>query len=315
MTYKDTYFIRLSREDGRSVVSEVPLFKGLSADDVPGFETELTGICQAPESWQECPYSAIRFGFSDAFDRISDSGELTAWELGHCGIPINGLVWMGNADIMAARMEEKIRQGFKVIKIKIGALNLDDEIRLISSLRSRFLPEELEIRLDANGAFSPSEALKVLERLSQFHIHSIEQPIPAGMPDEMARLCEDTPIPIALDEELIGFRCPDSQEKLIMHIRPQYIILKPSLCGGFEAADAYIRTAEKSGTGWWATSALESNIGLYAIGRWLSRKDFSLPQGLGTGALYSNNISSPLEMRGARLWVNPEKTWGNTDFI
>lgn len=315
MTFKDTYFIRLRDGNGSSVVAEVPLFKGLSADDVPEFESVLSAVCLRPEAWQECPFSAIRFGFSDAFHRLKDSGKDSDWEKGHCGIPINGLVWMGSAEVMAERMEEKLRQGFKVIKIKIGALNLRDEIRLISSLRSRFTPEQLEIRLDANGAFTPHNAPEILESLAQYHIHSIEQPIKAGNPQEMAGICAGSPIPIALDEELIGFRSPQQQEELLSIIKPQYIILKPSLCGGFEAADNYIRAAEKLGIGWWATSALESNIGLYAIGRWLAHKQFSLPQGLGTGALYSNNIASPLQMRDAALWYNPAVTWGSTDSL
>lgn len=315
MHHKDTYLLRVhDTASGRTAVGECALFRGLSHEDTPRFEEELSRVCRHPDRWRESTYSSVRFGFESALVSLHPS-PATIWEQGRVGIPVNGLVWMGSSGLMQKRIDEKLEQGFRVIKLKIGALGFEDELALISSLRRRYSASDLEIRLDANGAFSPDCAPGILSRLAPLKIHSIEQPIAAGQWDAMARICGCSPIPVALDEELIGYRSPEEAAGMLDAIRPQYIILKPSLCGGFEAADNYISQAQTRGIGWWATSALESNFGLYAIGRWLSAKSINMPQGLGTGALYSNNFKSPLYMDGASLWCCSNGEWGDTDSL
>lgn len=203
---------------------------------------------------------------------------------------------------MRRRISEKIEAGFRVLKLKIGGINFDDEVDLLRAVRSEFGPIDVELRLDANGSFTPANAMERLKVLSDFTIHSLEQPIRAGQLEAMAEICSGSPIPIALDEELIGVLSDSEMDALLDTIRPQFIILKPSLCGGFERSDAWITHAVSRGIGWWATSALESDIGLNAIAQWVAQKNPTLPQGLGTGQLYTNNITNGLELRGNRLW-------------
>lgn len=236
--------------------------------------------------------------------RLSD----TPFSRGESGIPINGLIWMGHYDLMKQRIEEKISAGFRCLKLKIGAISFDDEISLLKQIRNRFPRETIELRVDANGAFQAGDdAMRKLDRLAQLDLHSIEQPIRAGQWEEMARLCRNTPLPIALDEELI----PTSfdtytttyKEELLDAIRPQYIVLKPSLHGALSGCDEWIRLAEQRGMQWWATSALESNVGLNAIAHWVAQYRPDIPQGLGTGQIYENNIEGyPLELRGDEMW-------------
>lgn len=236
--------------------------------------------------------------------RLSD----TPFSRGEAGIPINGLIWMGHYDLMKQRIEEKISAGFRCLKLKIGAISFDDEISLLKQIRNRFPRETIELRVDANGAFQAGDdAMRKLDRLAQLDLHSIEQPIRAGQWEEMARLCRNTPLPIALDEELI----PTSfdtytttyKEELLDAIRPQYIVLKPSLHGALSGCDEWIRLAEQRGMQWWATSALESNVGLNAIAHWVAQYRPDIPQGLGTGQIYENNIEGyPLELRGDEIW-------------
>ncbi len=311
MREKATYFVGIYDDavpEKILAIGECPLFKGLSADDVPEYETLLSQACEAPLEALELPYSSIRFGF----EQVLRTEPKSPWRKGLAGIPINGLIWMGDKDTMARRIKEKLDSGFKVLKLKIGGINFDDEVELLADIRRRFPASALEIRLDANGSFTPENAAEKLGRLARFDIHSIEQPIKAGQTDAMARLCRESPIAIALDEELIGCRSHDEAFGLVDTIRPQYLILKPALCGGLSGAEAYIGIADRLGIGWWATSALESNIGLAAIGSWLGEKMASeeiMPQGLGTGQLYLNNIASPLELRGNELWFEPSKKW------
>lgn len=310
MRHKDTYFIKIydSDDPGYAAIGECALFKGLSADgDIPSFEDALSQVC-ADLSAPLPPISAIHFGVESAMAALKNTPS-TPWAEGREGIVINGLVWMGDRETMLARVEEKLSDGFRVIKLKIGGIAFDDELSIIKTIRRRFSPQYLEIRLDANGSFTPENALSRLEHLYHYGIHSLEQPIQAGQPDEMAAICRNSPIDIALDEELIGYRSDEDMEALITHIAPAYIILKPALCGGFEKSDKCISIADAHGIGWWATSALESNIGLYAIARWLSGKSPSMPQGLGTGELYHNNISSPLCRIGDRIYYDPVKEW------
>jgi o-succinylbenzoate synthase len=258
-------------------------------------------------------FPAIRFGLETALRDLEQGGKRLLYPsdftTGTTGIPINGLIWMGNKREMLSRIAEKLDQGFSVLKMKVGALNFDDELEILHALRKEHPPAQLELRLDANGAWQPDEALEKLKVLSEFGIHSVEQPIPAGTPEEMARVCTNSPIPIALDEELIGVHTPEQKEQLLATIKPHYIILKPSLLGGIKASDEWIGLAEKQGTGWWVTSALESNIGLNAIAQWTATLETSLPQGLGTGSLFANNIPSPLTVTGSRLFYRPEKPW------
>ncbi len=320
MMAKDTYFVKISDTDRPGIfgIGECALFKGLSADDVPDFEDKLASACNHP--LDELPaMSAIRFGFETALADLRNGGRrlivANDWVTGRHPIAINGLIWMGDKAEMIRRVEEKIAMGFKILKLKIGGIDFDEEVSILASIRERFDRTQLELRLDANGSFSPANALARLDRLSRFDIHSLEQPIAAGQRKAMAEICRVSPIPIALDEELIGFNDLAAKQALLSEINPQYIILKPSLCGGLQQADQWIELAEARGIGWWATSALESNIGLNAIAQWVSTKHPTLAQGLGTGELYTNNIPSPLAMDGCRLTYLPEREWLIPDLL
>jgi len=224
-------------------------------------------------------------------------------------IDINGLIWMGDREFMNDQIKEKIAQGFRCLKMKIGAIDFATEVQLLASIRKEFSINDIELRVDANGAFKPSEALEKLKILSNYDLHSIEQPIRQGHYQEMALLCEETPLPIALDEELIGVFDVTKRTKMLQIIKPQYIILKPSLVGGFKESLEWIELAKKSGIGWWVTSALESNIGLNAIAQWTATLKSSMPQGLGTGGLFTNNFDSPLEVYKGGLYYNKNKNW------
>ncbi len=299
MRQKQTYFVRIGDR-----VGECALFRGLSADDLPDYEEQLSRVCENPDNLSA--YSSIRFGFETAMmPPLDDSPFMRGEE----GIPINGLIWMGDREEMRRRIDEKLTCGFSVLKMKIGGIDFEQEVDLLRYIRSRYSSDVLELRLDANGSFSPDIALERLKRLSDFDIHSIEQPIRVGQALLMSQLCKNSPIAIALDEELIGTPTADTCENLLEEIRPQFIILKPALCGGLSGATLWADVAESKGIGWWATSALESNIGLMAIARWVSSRGVSLPQGLGTGQLYTNNIPSPLYLNGDRLFYNPEGVW------
>lgn len=308
MNVKGTYLLRLS--DGpRSAVGEVPLFRGLSAEDSPEFERDLASLCESGEGG--AMPSSIRFGFETASAALASGSQETLfdtpWSCGEKGIRINGLVWMGDRRTMARRIREKLDGGFRCVKLKVGGIDFADELALLRHIRSEFGPGDIELRLDANGAFTPGNAYDRLGYLSELCIHSIEQPIRAGQWDAMAEICARSPIPVALDEELIGTRSDEWKTRMLDIIRPAYIILKPSLCGGLSEADRWIDLAEERGIGWWVTSALESDLGLNAIAQWVSLRNPLMPQGLGTGQLYVNNFPSPLELRGDELWFNPEK--------
>lgn len=252
-------------------------------------------------------FPAIQFALETAFADLVYETPLNPYP-GHFSrhkqeLAINGLIWMGTVADMRREIENKIELGYRCIKLKIGATDFESELNLIKSVRASFSPEDIEIRLDANGAFTPTTAMDKLERLSQYTIHSIEQPIAPGQWNHMALLCAQSPIPIALDEELIGVIDLGDQLQMLSFIRPQYIVLKPSLIGGIACATQWINVAEKNNIGWWATSALESNIGLNAIAQWVSHFDPIIPQGLGTGQLYVNNITSPLHISNGKLRV------------
>ena len=252
-------------------------------------------------------YPSMLFGLETALLNLQNGDRLfdTAFTRGEVGIPINGLVWMGNHDEMLQRLEEKLEKGFSCVKLKIGAIDFEQELDLIKRIRDRFSFHEVELRLDANGAFPYSETLYKLELLSQYAIHSIEQPIKAGQWAYMAELCRESPLPIALDEELIGINDPAMKRHMLNIIKPRYIILKPSLHGGMAGCREWIETARDLGIGFWITSALESNIGLNSIAQFASSiygDHITMPQGLGTGQLFTANIPMPLEIRGDQLW-------------
>lgn len=315
MATKRSWFIRLTEGD-KSGIGECALFEGLSSDDRPDYEAKLASVCSDLEHGvipDLTHWPSLRFGLETALQALNGQSPFsvfpTPWSRGESRITINGLVWMGSAQEMKHRVREKLNQGFRCIKLKIGGVDFNDELSIISTLRKEFSPSDLELRLDANGAFTPQNALSRLEALAPFAIHSIEQPIKQGQPEQMARICEQSPIAIALDEELIGVNNPVEKQQLLSTIRPHYIILKPALVGGFTGADEWIDAATKNNIKWWATSALESNIGLNAIAQWISTKPIDMPQGLGTGALYTNNIPSPLIQVNDYLTVNPAIEW------
>lgn len=302
MLEKETYFIKIWDETNPNIygIGECAIFRGLSADDDVNYEAHLKRICDNINqiSPKEIEQSSIRFGVETALNDLANNGQRTIfnsnWLDGYNPIPINGLVWMGNQSEMLNRIIEKIEAGFSCIKLKIGGIDFNKEIKLLRFIRGNFSADDLQIRLDANGAFAPENALEYLDKLSKYSIHSIEQPIKQGQWSAMAEICQKSPIPIALDEELIGINEFSLKDKMLSTIKPHYIILKPSLCGGFLGSNEWIELANKNSIGWWITSALESNIGLNAIAQWVATLNTKMPQGLGTGNLFINNISSPI---------------------
>jgi o-succinylbenzoate synthase len=318
-TRRNVWYVLLSSDEypGKWGIGECAPLPGLSCDDIPAYEEILRNVCrQTAETGivdvdSLRPYPSILFGLETAF-RQYETGSFHLWDTpfsrGEKGIPINGLIWMGDYRKMTEQIENKLKDGFRCIKLKIGAIHFDDELSLLRHIRSRFSAKEIALRVDANGAFPPGEALDKLKRLAEWDIHSIEQPIRAGQWDAMARLAAETPIPIALDEELIGWNRREDKRRLLETIRPHYIILKPSLHGGISGCREWIDEAERLHIGWWITSALESNIGLNAIAQWTATVLPHPPgesfQGLGTGGLFTNNISMPLEVRGDSLWFS-----------
>jgi len=311
LTQKDTYFIILG-QDSVMGIGECSTLKELSMDDRPDYEEKLQEVCAHINEYVTKPYEkliewpSISFGIEMAMKDLEHEGEMelfpSGFTQGREGIYMNGLIWMGSFEYMQEQLEAKINEGFRCIKIKIGGIDFEKELELLAQIRKVYSEEKIELRLDANGAFKFEEALDKLNRLSKYSIHSIEQPIKQGSWDKMAYLCSKSPIPIALDEELIGTFSKSEKEKLVSTIMPQYLILKPSLLGGFVASEHWIDLANKYKIGWWATSALESNVGLNAIAQWAYTFDNEMPQGLGTGQLYTNNIESPLIVKNSRLW-------------
>jgi o-succinylbenzoate synthase len=317
LTKKETYFICL-KEGVRWGIGETGLFRGLSADDVPNYDAVLAGACEALENQGESAieryrnFPSIVFGLEQALRSMKSQTPFELFPsrfLKGDPIPINGLIWMGDQGYMKAQVREKVEQGFRCLKLKIGALDFDEELRLLSEIRREFGGEALEIRVDANGAFSPGDALNKLKKLSELDLHSIEQPVAPGSGDLMAELCLKTPLPIALDEELIGYVDREEKYRLLQDVRPQYIILKPSLVGGFSGSREWIEAAESLRIGWWVTSALESNIGLNAIAQWTATLDTRMPQGLGTGSLFTNNFESPLQVAAGALTYRKDACW------
>lgn len=300
---------------GRTAIGECAPLPQLSCDDIPDYEAVLRRFCDVIETTGAIPYDEMRnypsmlFGVETALAQLSRTDGLlygTPFSHGEEGIPINGLVWMGTHDEMLSRLKEKLALGFRCVKLKIGAIDFAKELDLIQHIRKHFSREEVELRVDANGGFTPDVALERLQELARYDIHSIEQPIMAHQWSEMAQLCQMSPLPIALDEELIGVNSTDEKIRLLDTIKPQYIILKPSLHGGVAGTREWIVLANERGIGSWITSALESNIGLNAIAQLAADiygPQITMPQGLGTGMLFTDNIPMPLEIRNDCLWI------------
>jgi o-succinylbenzoate synthase len=315
---KTTYFLRLNDADNWGM-GECGLFKGLSADDVPNYEEKLTWVCDNINLGLETlllklkTFPSIQSGLEQAFLSLSkkDKFELFSSDFtkGHDGIAINGLIWMGSKEFMYQQIKDKLKAGFTTIKLKIGAIDFKSELELLKYIRSEFSSKDIILRVDANGAFASKEALEKLKRLSDFDLHSIEQPIKAHQWYEMANLCNKTPLPIALDEELIGIFEDVNKAQMLQEIKPQFIILKPSLIGGFKGSKKWITLADNQNIGWWITSALESNIGLNALAQFTYSLKNKLPQGLGTGGLFTNNLASPLEVNKGALFYNNDTKW------
>ena len=315
---KETWFIFLS-SDKKNGVGECGILRTLSIDDRPDYEDKLQWVCNninigLEELLEEVyDFPSIQFGLEQAFLSLESENKFELFPSDFTkekqSIPINGLVWMGEKAFMRKQIQEKIEAGFSCIKMKIGAIDFETEMDLLTSIRKEFSAKEIELRVDANGGFSPNEALEKLKRLSALEIHSIEQPIAVNQVDKMAELCEITPLPIALDEELIGVFSLEKKKELLAKIKPQYIILKPSLIGGLKGSKEWIYLAEEQNIGWWITSALESNVGLNAIAQFTFTLQNKMPQGLGTGSLFTNNFESPLEVKNGTLHYNSAKSW------
>jgi o-succinylbenzoate synthase len=323
LLHKPSSFLIIEK-DGCKGIGECSTIPGLSIDSQETHSQKLDEVCRLinegvdTNSIDLSAYPSIAFGLETAFLDLAANGSKclfpSAFTEGKTGIPINGLVWMGDKAFMQKQIREKIIAGYRCIKLKVGAIDFDTELEIIAGIRKQFSPIDIEIRLDANGGFTPEDALEKLNKLSTFSIHSIEQPIKQKQFVAMAELCRQSPIPIVLDEEIIGVNYGE-KETLLQTIKPAFIILKPSLIGGFKESEEWIRLAEKHNIGWWITSALESNIGLNAIAQWTFTLNSKLPQGLGTGQLYHNNIPSPLEIENAKLFYKPELNWNLSSIL
>jgi o-succinylbenzoate synthase len=318
LTDKETWFIVIEKA-GKKGIGECGILRGLSADDRPDYEEKIRWTCRnihlgEQKLWDELiEFPSIQFGLEMAFLSLKSENPFILFPSNFTentkSISINGLVWMGDEAFTKAQIEDRIEQGFSCIKLKIGAIDFDKELDLLRFIRANFDEETIEIRVDANGAFNSNEALFKINQLSGFKLHSIEQPIKKNQTDTMAVLCKSMSIPIALDEELIGVFSVEAKQKLLQEIRPQYIVLKPSFIGGFRGTLEWISLAEKFNIGWWITSALESNVGLNAIAQFTFLQNNLMPQGLGTGSLYTNNFDCPLTVSDGQLWYDYTKNW------
>jgi len=306
---KETFILEIFQDDKKGV-GECAVFRGLSFDDRPDYEEKLKWLCENISSDSEFlkqeleEFPSIWFGYEQALLNLKNGDNLyfpSEFTEGNTPITINGLIWMGDIGFMEEQIQEKLEQGFHCIKLKIG-VDWKSEHEILQKLRQKFTKDQLELRVDANGGFTKDEAKIVLQQLADLHIHSIEQPIKAGNWNDMAELCAETSTPIALDEELIGIINFNKKKELLEVIKPQYIILKPALVGGFSGSDEWISLVEQQDIGWWITSALESNIGLNAIAQYTFTKKNQMPQGLGTGSLFTNNFKSCLELNGEKLF-------------
>lgn len=324
---KPVYYIVLydDTDPFKTGIGECSLFPGLSMDDTKEYKEKIKEIVDLINKGYynlNIPlyaYPSINFALETALKDLEQEGSKilypSAFTQGKEFIVINGLIWMGTLQEMYAQIEQKLNSGFRCLKLKIGAIDFDEEYEMIASIRKRFKAEDLEMRLDANGAFHPANALEYLYRISDLEVHSIEQPILPSQLDEMAALCETSPIPIALDEELIGKYPIENKLQLLKMVNPKYIVLKPGLLGGIGSCKEWIEVANKLNIGWWITSSLETNIGLNAIAQWTFTLNNTMAQGLGTGTLFKNNIESPLAVMGEKLYYFPRKKWDLSMFF
>lgn len=315
LTEKITCIMRLFDENAphKYGIGEAAIFPGLSpeADDRFFYKLmELQANVRIGRPTDLTKFPSLQFGFEQCIRDFSGGCQgiyfNSPFLLGSEPIEINGLVWMGNREEMLERLEQKLAAGFKCVKFKIGAIDWRSEVEMIEEVRRRYTPEQIEIRADANGAFSMDQALPRLKRLADLGVHSIEQPIAAGQPMLMQFLCQVSPLPIALDEELISKFTTEQKRDMLDAIHPQYIVIKPTLTGGYSGAEEWISLAKERNIGWWITSSLESNIGLNALAQWVATLHTEMPQGLGTGALFTNNFRSPLYLEGDKLYYNPK---------
>ncbi len=333
MEDKTSWFIKLWDDINpeRFGLGECGPLPGLSLDDTPEFENVLSSVIQrlcelkkhttfqqfGASTFQRLKetipphFPSITFGVETAYLDLLQGGKRIIFRndfLKGKAIPINGLIWMGDFDFMMEQVEQKVRDGYRCLKLKVGGLDFDQECRLLHQIRERFASSGISIRLDANGAFDPNDALLKLRELSKFEIHSIEQPIPSNK-QEMSKLCKESPIPIAFDEELIAHQSFDSRKLLLQSMKPSYIVLKPTMHGGLSGCTQWIELAESLQIGWWITSALESNIGLNSICQFTANYPIRIPQGLGTGSIYSNNFSSPLKVENGSISFDQARVW------
>jgi o-succinylbenzoate synthase len=318
---KDVFYLILNDSENASKkgIGEIAPIPGLSPDSISELEKKISGLVQKINTGKEIGenefegFPAVNFGYETAKKGLYSSSPVLLYASDFTnrrkGIPINGLIWMGSKEFMLQQVTAKIAAGFTCLKLKIGAIDFESELEILRSVRKLYPAEKLEIRVDANGAFTPENAQEKLKQLAYFDIHSIEQPIQPGQTSEMQRLCATTPLPVALDEELIGITNLSEKIKLLDQIQPQYIILKPTLLGGIKASEEWISLAKERNIGWWVTSALESNIGLNAIAQWTATLGNPHFQGLGTGGLFTNNIESPLYVSEGFLWHEPKGNW------
>ncbi|HBL76057.1 MAG: o-succinylbenzoate synthase [Bacteroidetes bacterium GWF2_42_66] len=314
---RDSWFIFLE-ENGKTGIGECAPLPGLSLENPEEMNGKLIQVCEDIEFFSKniqelIEWPSIQFGLETAFFDLKNGGRRILFPSdfteGKRGIPINGLIWMGNPEYMQQQIREKLEQGFRCIKLKIGAIDFETELALLKNIRKEFSAKEIILRVDANGAFKPEEALEKLKQLAELEIHSIEQPVAARQWNEMARLCKQSPLPIALDEELIGITEKQQKKEILAQIKPAFLVLKPSLHGGISGCNEWITQAENAGVKWWITSYLESNVGLNAITQWAATKPIEMEQGLGTGKLFANNFDSPLTIVNDRLWHFLSKNW------
>ena len=304
-------------------IGEAALFPGHSKEFPADVKTKLLELCMDTSNWERrltddlVDVPSVRFAVEQCLKDLEAVGTKTlfpsAFTLGRQAIPINGLVWMGDKATMKQRIREQIDGGYTTVKMKIGAIGIDDELELLKAVRTQYRASDLILRVDANGAFSAQQAPDILKRLADLHVHSIEQPVAPGLYEVMAELCAHTPIPVALDEDLIGLNTHDAKVDLLDNLKPQYIVIKPSLVGGWAATQEWIDLAKARNIGWWITSALESSIGLNAIAQYTATLHVTMAQGLGTGKVYANNIPSPLLAEKGFLRYRPEEDWDLSD--
>lgn len=318
LTEKITCFLRLFDENDPTKygVGEAAIFPGLSpeADDRFFYKLmELQANVRLGMQTDLTRFPSLQCGFEQVIRDFSGGCHGTYFNspflLGEDSIEINGLVWMGNKEEMMERLERKLADGFHCVKLKIGAIDWRSEVEMVQYIRDRYDRKRVEIRVDANGGFDMDNAIPRLKRLADLDVHSIEQPIKAGNPTLMRFLCDVSPLPIALDEEQIGKFTRQQKEEMLDAIRPAYIVIKPTLTGGFSGAEEWIELARERGIGWWITSSLESNIGLNALAQWVATLDTDMPQGLGTGALFTNNAEAPIYLEGDRLKYDPARSY------